>query len=253
MGRLDGKVAVITGAGLGMGRQGAIIFTKEGAKVVAVDWDSESGEETVRMIKKAGNEAVFVEADVSKSEDVKKMINTAVDNYSKLDILYNKAGIAPVDPILESTEEKWEKVIGVNLKGVWLGMKYAIPEMLKSGGGSIINIGSVAADRGFPGLTSYTASKGGILSLTRAVAVEFASKNIRVNCICPGVIATRLTLEERTPEELEKEAVVMPMRRFGQPDEVPKVALFLASDDSSYVTGQTLAVDGGWEADAHIT
>jgi NAD(P)-dependent dehydrogenase (short-subunit alcohol dehydrogenase family) len=159
MGRLDGKVAVITGAGLGMGRQGAIIFSKEGAKVVVVDWDSESGEETVRMIKKAGNEAVFVKADVSKSEDVKKMINAAVDNYSKLDILYNNAGIAPIDPILESTEEKWEKVIGVNLKGVWLGMKYAIPEMLKSGGGSIINIGSVAADRGFPGLTSYTASK----------------------------------------------------------------------------------------------
>jgi len=222
MGRLDSKVAIITGAGSGMGRAAAILFAKEGAKVVIVDWATEGGEETLKMVKEAGGEALFVRADVSKTEDVKKMIQTAVDTYGKLDVLYNNAAIAPYEPLLESTEENWEKVISINLKGIWLGMKYAIPEMLKAGGGSIIN------------------------------TVEHAAQNIRVNCIKPGIIVTPMSAGcYGTPEARRRSEATVPQRRLGEPEEIAQVALFLASDESSLVTGTEILADGGIIADSH--
>ena len=251
MGRLDGKVALITGTGSGMGRVAAILFAKEGAKVVGADCVTETGEETVRMIKEAGGEAIFVKADVSKGEDVKKMVKTAVDTFGKLNILYNNAGIqgAPVSTA-ECTEEEFDKFINVNLKGVFLGMKYAIPEMLKTGGGSIINTGSIAGRRGVANIPGYTASKGGVIALTRGTAMEYAKKNIRVNSISPGVIATPMVLS--MPPEAKKIAVsVISQGRLGEPEEVAYAALFLASDESSHITGHILAVDGGIEADTH--
>lgn len=249
MGRLQDKVAIVTGAGSGIGREAAILFAQEGAKVVGVDCITEGGEETIKMIKEAGDEAIFVYADVSKTEDVKKMVKTAVDTYGRLDVLFSNAGIAPSEPLKDWTEEEFERVIATNLKGVILGMKYAIPEMLKAGGGSIINTASMAADRAIPNFTSYTASKGGIVAVTRAVAVEYATQNIQVNCVNPGVIATKLVLEAQNPEEIKP---AIPMRRLGKPKEVACVALFLASGEASFITGQTIVVDGGQEADSHI-
>ena len=249
MGRLQDKVAIVTGAGSGIGREAAILFAQEGAKVVGVDCITEGGEETIKMIKEAGDEAIFVYADVSKTEDVKKMVKTAVDTYGRLDVLFSNAGIAPSESLKDWTEEKFERVIATNLKGVILGMKYAIPEMLKAGGGSIINTASMTADRAIPNFTSYTASKGGIVAVTRAVAVEYATQNIQVNCINPGVIATKLVLEAQNPEEIKP---AIPMRRLGEPKEVACVALFLASGEASFITGQTIVVDGGQEADSHI-
>ena len=255
MGRLDDKVAIITGAGAGMGRIAAIEFAKEGAKVVVAEYVAESGEETVRMIKEAGGEAIFIKTDVSKTEDVKRMIKITVDTYGKLDVLYNNAGVvAEMAPTVESTEENFDKTIAVNLKGVWLGMKYAIPEMLKTGGGSIINTASQAGERGTPNVPAYSASKGGILALSRGTAMEYATKNIRVNCINPGLIATPMMADQLkdNPELREKYLAAIPQGRLGKPEEVALAALFLASGESSHITGQVLVVDGGMEASSGI-
>lgn len=252
MARLEGKVAIITGAGQGMGRTGAMLFAKEGAKVVVAEFVTQSGEETVKMIKEAGGEAVFVKADVSNEEDVKKMIKTTVATYGKLDVLYNNAAIiGEVKPTDESTLDNWNKVITVNLTGVFLCMKYAIPEMLKGGGGSIINTSSQAGERGFPNVPPYSASKGGVQALTRAAAMEYAKKNIRVNCINPGVIATpmSMTLSEETVKRFSE---AIPQGRFGETEEVAYAALFLASNESSHTTGHALWVDGGMEADSGV-
>jgi NAD(P)-dependent dehydrogenase (short-subunit alcohol dehydrogenase family) len=253
MPRLDGKVAIITGAGSGMGRAAAILFAKEGAKVVVADWVTEGGEETVKKIKQVGGEAIFIKTDVSKTEDIKKMIKTAVDTYGRLDVLYNNAGIAgELGPITDCTEDNWDKVQAINLRGLWLAMKYAIPEMLKTGGGSIVNTASLAANRAVPNAPAYTASKGGVVSLSRATAIEWATKNIRVNCINPGRITTPMVLA-MGPEINKIFLSAIPQGRFGEPEEVAQAALFLASDESSHITGQTLAVDGGMEADSHAT
>jgi NAD(P)-dependent dehydrogenase (short-subunit alcohol dehydrogenase family) len=244
MGRLEGKVAIITGASSGMGEAAVPLFAVEGAKVVAADWVVEGGQKIVDMVKKNGGDAIFVETDVSQAEDIKNMIQLAVSTYGKLDILYNNAGIGcEVAPIAECTEDNWEKTIAVNLKSVFLGMKYAIPEMLKNGSGSIINTASQAARRCHPNLSPYNASKGGVVSLTRGVALEYATRNIRVNCICPGAIATPLLLGF-DPRLLEKIKSTIPMGRYARPEEVARVALFLASDESSYVNGADIVVDG---------
>jgi len=249
MGRLEGKVAIITGAGSGMGRASTILFTKEGAKVVAADWITEGGEETVKMVKEAGGEATFSKADVSKAEDVKRMIKAAVDTYQKLDVLVNCAGLPGGEgSTVDCTEEAFDKFFAVNLKGVWLGMKYAIPEMLKTGGGSIVNFASVAAIGAWPGVPGYSASKGGVISLSMVTAIEFASKNIRVNCIAPGTIATPMLVNSWPPETLKHFAEITPQGRLGKPEEVAQVVLFLAADESSHITGQTIAVDGGISA-----
>jgi NAD(P)-dependent dehydrogenase (short-subunit alcohol dehydrogenase family) len=255
MGRLAGKVAIITGAGAGIGRAAAILFAKEGAKVVVVDWIAHDGEETVSMVKEFGGGAIFVKANVAEAEDVKGMVKIAIDTYGKLDILYNNAGIVGAWVKTEEyPEDSWEQVIAVNLKGVFLGMKYAIPAMLKCGGGSIISTASQAGDRGQPNIAAYSASKGGVLALSRATAIEYAARNIRVNSINPGIITTPMVMSvmESNPKAKEQFLSVVPQCRFGKPEEVAQAALFLASEESSHITGHTLVVDGGMEVDGHI-
>ncbi len=257
MGRLDGKVTLITGTGTGMGRVAAILFAKEGAKVVGVDCVSESGEETLRMIKEAGGESIFVKADISKVEDVKRMIRAAVDTYGKLDVLYNNAAISmepnPV-PLAECEEEKFDKVIDVNLKGVFLAMKYAIPEMIKTGGGSIITTASVAAIQGLPTCPSYSASKAGIVALSKSAAMAYATRNIRINCIHPGSIQTPWWVDyaKSDPEAVKVFLARIPVGRFGKPEEIAHLALFLASDESSFITGTEVIADGGFSAGAFM-
>lgn len=248
MNKLDGKVALITGASSGIGRATAILFANEGAKVVAVATNIERGEETVSLIKKQGGKAIFVRANVSKSKDVQNMVQAAVDKYGRLDVLFNNAGITgPVAPLHESREEDFDKVINTNLKGVYLGMKYGIPQMLQQGGGAIINTGSESALVGFSGLSAYCASKGGIIQITKAAAVEYAKQDIRVNCICPGGIQTPM-LEgfiAGSREVLEQFLQRYPMGRIGRPEEIAQTALFLASDDVGFMTGAIISVDGG--------
>ena len=253
MGRLDNKVAIITGGGMGMGHSAAILFAKEGAKVVVSDMVVEAGEETVAEIKKAGGDAIFVKADVSSAKDAEKTVKEAVKAFGKVNILFSNAGIAgEASPTEDCTEENWEKVININLKGVWLSMKYAIPEIAKAGGGAIINTASQAAERAMPNLPAYTASKGGVLSLSRATAVECAKKNIRVNVLEPGVIATSMVLG--MPDEAKASFLsAIPMGKFGKPEEVAYAALFLACDESSHITGHALAVDGGIIVDSHTS
>ncbi|MEM3526606.1 MAG: glucose 1-dehydrogenase [Candidatus Jordarchaeaceae archaeon] len=245
MKKLEGKVAVITGAGSGIGRATALLFAQEGAKVVVVDINDDAGKETVKMIKDKGGEAIFVHADVSRAEEVKNMVKKAVDEYGRLDILFNNAGIGgELNDTARYSEEVFDRVIAVNLKGVWLGIKYAVPEMLKVGGGSIINTASAGGLIGFPGVSAYCASKAGAIGVTKVAALEYATQNIRVNCIAPAVIETPLS-GQMTPEMMQAQIQMVPMRRAGKPEEVAKVALFLASDDSSFVTGHILSVDGG--------
>jgi len=251
VGRLDNKVAIITGAGMGMGQAGALLFAREGAKVVVVDWKAEAGEETVKMIKDSGGEAVFVKADVSRAKDVENAVKKAIEKYGKLDIIYNNAAVIGRPAFTEDvTEEEWERIMSINLKGVWLGMKYAIPEMLKGGGGSIINTASQCGDRGTRNLSPYCAAKGGVLALTRITAMELAKKNIRVNALNPGIIGSPMVLT-MPKEEIRGFEEIIPQGRLGKPEEVAYAALFLASEESSHVTGHTLVVDGGIEIDNH--
>ena len=253
MGKLDGKVAIVTGSGSGIGRATAVLFSKEGAKVVVGDCVDETGKETVRMIKEAGGEAIYVSTDVSNETDIRRMIQTAIDKYGKLDILHNNAGVPGTMALTtEVTNETWDACINTNLRGVWLGMKYAIPEMVKGGGGAIVNTASVCADVAFPFYSAYSASKGGIVALTRVTALEFVKDNIRINCISPGTTDT--ALQQGLPKEASDTAkAAIPMRRFARPEEIAAVALFLASDASSFITGQTVVADGGIVIDSHIS
>ncbi len=254
--RLEGKVALITGAGSGIGRESALLFAREGAKVVVVDIDEVAGQETVSAIREDGGDATFVRADVSKATDVKNMIRAAEETYGKLNVLFNNAGIFhPEDTsVLETSEEVWDKVINVNLKGVFLGCKYGIPALLRAGGGSIINTASFVALMGAAvSQIAYTASKGGVLALTREIAVEFARQGIRANALCPGPVETPLLAELLAdPERRQRRLVHIPMGRFARASEIAQAALFLASDESSYVNGAIFTVDGGITA-AYIT
>ena len=250
--RLENKVALITGAGSGIGREAALLFANEGASVVVADVADEGGRETVSAIEKAGGRARFVHADVSSSNDVRGMVETAEKTFGKLNVLFNNAGIFPDadGSVVETDEDVWDLVLRVNLKGVFLGCKYGIPALLRAGGGSIVNTASFVALMGAatPQI-AYTASKGGVLSLTREVAIEFAKRGIRVNAICPGPVDTPL-LEElfRDPARRARRMVHIPFGRLAKPGEVARAALFLASDESSYMTGQALVVDGGADA-----
>ena len=240
--RLKNKVAIITGAGRGIGRATAVLFAKEGAKVVVAEIDSKEGEKIVSLIKTAHGEAFFVQVDVTNTDDVEKMINSAIEKYGRLDVLFNNAGIELTGKVEDMTEANWDKLLNINLKGIFLCCRYAVPQMLKQGEGVIINIASIAGLFGLVNEGAYCASKGGIIALTKAMAMDYAGKNIRVNCICPGPIATRLT--PYRPSVIEK----IPMGRLGKPEEVAAAALFLASSESSFITGHALLVDGGFTA-----
>ena len=256
MGKLDGKVALITGAGSGMGRAAALLFAKEGAKLAAADYDPAGGQETVRMIKEAGSEAIFIEADVSKAADVERMVMMTVEAYSRIDILYNNAGIPgrKMVPTAETTERDWDMVLDINLKGVFLGSKYAIPVMLDQGGGVIINTASVAGILASPNFSAYCASKAGVILLTKAMALEYGKRNIRVNCICPSFVQTPFTepLMPVDPEAQQAFLRAQTLGRIGRPEEIAQAALYLASDDSTLVTGTALLVDGGWTAGKYL-
>ncbi|MEX1254076.1 MAG: glucose 1-dehydrogenase [Dehalococcoidia bacterium] len=251
MGKLDGKVAIVTGAASGIGRAASLLFGAEGAKVVAADWSESQGKEVTEAIGKAGGEAVFVKTDVSSPDDVQRMIDTAVERFGGLDVIFNNAGVeGETAPTADCTLDNWERVININLKGVFLGMKYAIPVLLQRGGGSIINNASVAGLVGFQGIPAYAASKGGVVQLSKTAALEYGQQGIRVNAICPGVILTPMVerftggSEERTAQMVGME----PIGRMGKPEEVAQLALFLASDDSSFCTGAPFIVDGGFVA-----
>jgi NAD(P)-dependent dehydrogenase (short-subunit alcohol dehydrogenase family) len=246
MGRLDGKVALITGAASGMGKVAAALFALEGARVVLADVGDDAGEATAREI---GDGAVYVHADVSIAGDAERMVAASVELFGKLDVLYNNAGIFPADDagVTDTPEETWDRVMSINLKGVFLGCKYGIPAMLSSGGGSIINVASFVALMGAatPQI-AYTASKGGVLSMTREIAVEFARRGISANALCPGPIETPLLQELMSdPARRQRRLVHIPVGRLGQAEEIANAALFLASDESSFVTGATFVVDGG--------
>jgi len=246
MGRLSGEVAIITGSSSGMGEATALLFAKEGAKVVVSDIVEQSGLATVQSIKDAGGEAIFSKTDVSRSEDVEATVQVAVAKYGRLDIIVNCAGIALNEvSTTECTDEVFNRIIATNLNGVWYGMKYAIPEMEKTGGGAIINFASIAALEAYQGLPAYSASKGGVISISRVTAIEFANKNIRVNCVAPGHIATPMLLDAWAEDGLQRFRNIAPQKRLGEPDEVAAVVLFLASNESSHITGQTIVIDGG--------
>jgi NAD(P)-dependent dehydrogenase (short-subunit alcohol dehydrogenase family) len=255
-GRLDGKVALITGAASGMGRCAAELFASEGARVVVSDVTEDAGAAVVDAVRVAGGDATFVRADVSQWDDCVAMVRAATDTYGALHVLYNNAGVFPADDggVLDTPEPTWERVMEINLKGVWLGCKAGIPALLASGGGAIVNVASFVALMGAAtAQIAYTASKGGVLAMTRELAVEYARQGIRANALCPGPIQTPL-LEEllSDPARRARRMVHIPMGRLGRAQELAKAALFLASDESSFMTGAQLVVDGGITA-AYVT
>jgi len=254
--RLDGKVAVITGGGSGMGRIASELFASEGAKVVLTDVNDEAGEAAAEGIVAAGGDAAYVHADVSKESEAEAMVRAAVERFGGLHILYNNAGVMlPDDGSVDTTDERiWDITLGVNVKGVAFGCKFGVPAMIASGGGSIINVASFVAWLGAAtSQTAYTASKGAVLAMTREIAVEYARKGVRCNALCPGPIETPLLMQLLSDEQKKQRRFVhIPMGRLGQAEELAKAALFLASDDSSYMTGASLIVDGGITA-AYVT
>jgi NAD(P)-dependent dehydrogenase (short-subunit alcohol dehydrogenase family) len=250
-GRVAGKVAVVTGGSSGIGRATALIFAGEGAKVVVADVVVEGGEETVRLINAAGGEAIFVKTDVSQPAEVEAMVKKAVDAYGRLDCAFNNAGIEGViQPTVDYSEAHWDRVIAINLKGVWLCMKAELQQMLKQGGGAIVNTASVAGLVGLPGFSAYVAAKHGVNGLTKTAALEYAKAGIRVNAVCPGAIRTPM-LERAVranPGSEEQFVAVEPIGRMAAPAEVGEAVVWLCSDAASFVTGLPMAVDGGWVA-----
>jgi len=250
---LKNKVTIITGAGSGIGRATALLFAKKGAKVVVTDIDRKGGEETARMISGSGGEVIFVEANVSKASDVEKMVKTVVGKYRRIDVLFNNAGVELPKNVVATTEEELHRIINTNLIGEFLCLKFVIPHMIEQGGGSIINMGSVGGYVGYPDSAAYTASKGGVISLTRSTALDFAQHKIRVNCICPSIVLTPLVegyiSGSKEPEKVRETFMTMqPIGRIAEAEEVAKVVLFLASEEASYITGAIIPIDGGYTA-----
>ncbi len=240
------KVALVTGGAMGIGKTTAQIFAREGARIVVVDIEAGGGEETVRLIKEAGGDALFVKCDVTKAMEVKAAIKKTVDTYGRLDCAFNNAGIGIPGTTVECSEEDWDRVLDVNLKGVWLCMKYELSQMLIQGGGVIVNTSSAGGLIGTPGIAAYTASKHGVVGLTRTAALEHVTAGIRVNAVCPGSVPTpMLDPVVNHPEMKAMLESKHPMGRFGTTEEIAEAVVWLCSDRASYVTGVAFPVDGG--------
>ena len=254
--RLENKVALITGGGSGIGRACAEMFAREGARVAVSDISLERAQATTQFVTSHGGDAIAISGDVSVGDDALNMVSATVEKFGKLDVLVNSAGVSARNamPKGSSPEEVWDKVIDVNLKGTYMVSWHAMPEMAKSGGGSIINLSSIMGLVGYPvgmggGFNPYNPSKGGVLQFTRNLAIDSASKNVRVNCICPGYVETDLTSAlTKDAEALSRLETLHPIGRLGQPEEIAYAALYLASDESGFVTGSPLVVDGGYTA-----
>jgi NAD(P)-dependent dehydrogenase (short-subunit alcohol dehydrogenase family) len=246
--RMKDKVALVTGASSGIGRATALTFAREGAKVVVADMNVIGGQETVQLVKAAGGDAFFVETDVSQAASVEAMVSKTVETYGRLDYAHNNAGVEGVlSRTAEHTEEDWDPVIRINLKGVWLCMKYEIPQMLQQGAGAIVNTASGAGLIGVKRMSAYVASKHGVVGLTKTAALEYAKAGIRVNAVCPGVIQTPMVarVSGNRPDVLDKMIAAEPIGRSGQPEEIAEAVVWLCSDAASFVTGHAMAVDGG--------
>lgn len=243
--KLDGKVAIVTGGSSGIGRATAVAFAKEGAKVVVAARRTPEGEETVRQAKEAGGEALFVQADVTKAADIEALVNKTLETYGRLDCAFNNAGSGKANPLTEMSESDWDFDLAVNLKAVWLCMKSEIPAMLKTGAGAIVNMASQGAIVGVPNFSSYCAAKGGVISLSRTAAIEYAKDKIRVNIVSPGAIKTDI-LSEIPVDQMQQIEAAIPIERAGQPEEIAAAVLWLCSDSASFVTGHNLVIDGGY-------
>jgi NAD(P)-dependent dehydrogenase (short-subunit alcohol dehydrogenase family) len=252
-GRVDGKVALVTGGASGIGRATALTFAREGAKLIIADMNEDGGHQTVHMITEQGGEAVFVKTDVTQATAVEALISKAVETYGRLDCAHNNAGISgfgiagdAYTLTAEYPEERWHQVIAVNLTGVWLCLKYELQQMCAHGGGAIVNTASVAGLIGSRGLAAYVASKHGVVGLTKTAALEYAQQGIRVNCVCPGVIQTPMTERALRDPARQAQIAARPMGRVGTPEEIAEAVVWLCSDAASFVTGHTMIVDGGY-------
>jgi len=251
--RLKGKVVFITGAGMGMGREASVLFAEEGARIIVADIDGKAAAETAALVEKKGGQAVAVTGDVALEADVERMIAEGTKRFGALHVLYNNAGVLWKDrdkSVLETSEENWDRVQAINLKGPFFVTKHGIPHLIRAGGGSIINVGSVSALAGFTvAQDSYTSAKGALISLTRSLAIQFARQNVRCNIIHPGIIATPMQAPYiKDPAKRRSFEESIPLGRIAHPREIAQVALFLASNDSSYVTGAEIIADGGFTA-----
>lgn len=252
-GKLAGKSVIVTGAGSGIGEAIAVLFAQEGARVVVADLDVEGGQRTVERIVHEGGEAIFVKVDVSRAAEVEQLVRTAVERYGRLDIICNNAGIGVAAVCHETSEADWDRTIAVDLKGVFLGCKYAIPYMLAQGGGVICNTSSVAGQVGVLNRAAYCAAKAGVLGLTKSIAIDYAEKGIRCNALLPGTVHSpwigKILAQQPDPEgERRRMAARQPIGRMGTPEEIARAALYLCSDDSTFVTGTGLVIDGGLTA-----
>jgi NAD(P)-dependent dehydrogenase (short-subunit alcohol dehydrogenase family) len=250
-GQLQGKVILVTGGGSGIGRATSIRLANEGAKIMIADYMPTGAEQTVKMIKDAGATASCVAADVSVTKQVEMIVAKTVETYGRIDGAYNNAGIeGKMGDTVASSEENFDRITAINLKAVWLCMKYEIPQMLKQGGGAIVNTASVAGLVGFEGLSAYCASKHGVIGLTKTAALEYAQKNIRVNCVCPGVINTPMVARLMDSGSMNEQDMTAgePIGRFGKPEEIGEGVVWLLSDAASFVTGHSMVIDGGWVA-----
>lgn len=248
-GLLAGKVGLVTGAGSGIGQMTAILFAREGARVVVADVDPKNGHATVRRIEDQGGQAVFIKCDVSKAEDVDVMVAQTVETFGRLDCAFNNAGISHGKAkIHELAETDWDRVLGINLKGVWLCLKYELQQMISQGQGAIVNASSINGLGGWLDLSAYVASKHGVIGLTRSAALEYAEAGIRINAVCPGPVLTPLSHYQGDDPEIIKKMYPMPMGRRGTMEEVAEAVIWLCSDKSSYITGHPLVLDGGFMA-----
>lgn len=245
--KLKDKIAIVTGSKRGIGKSIALEFAKEGAKVVVSDIDLKECQDVCDEIKKLGSDAIAIKCDVSKKEDVDNMVEKTIQKFKKIDILVNNAGVAPMKPFVEMTEKDWDFTMNINLKGVFLCSNAAAKHMVKQKSGKIVSIASIAGKVGFINTSAYCASKGGVINFTRELALELSPYNINVNAVAPGIIVTKMT-EDLLKDKQVREGLLanIPLGREGKPEEIAKAVVFLASDDSSYVTGHTLVVDGGW-------